>query len=174
VTARWIDPTNRKGKRLSAYGREAEGNTLQLLHDALLKAVQPASEVILNRLQEAAPSDVADLLPELERRGQQLADSAAKRLAERGAKEARDMRQILEDQRKRISATAAKTQEATLFDFAEEERRQIEADKRHWGRRLEQIDQELQSEPERIEALYRAKARRIEPIGLVYLWPVTG
>ena len=26
----------------------------------------------------------------------------------------------------------------------------------------------------RIEALYEVKAQRIEPVGLVYLWPVTG
>jgi hypothetical protein len=39
---------------------------------------------------------------------------------------------------------------------------------------LEQIEQELVGEPERIEAVYRVKARRVEPVGLVYLWPVTG
>ena len=36
------------------------------------------------------------------------------------------------------------------------------------------LDNELNSEPERIRNLYQVKARRIEPIGLVYLWPVTG
>jgi hypothetical protein len=81
------------------------------------------------------------------------------------------MRQILEEQKKRIAATAKKTREATLFDFAEEERRQVETDKRHWYRRLGQLEQELQSEPERIERLYQVKARRVEPVGLVYLWP---
>jgi hypothetical protein len=174
VTARWLDPKNRKGKPLSPYGREAEGNTLQLLHDALLKATQPGSEVILRDLQASAPADVADLLPELEKRGRQLGDQAEKRLAERGAKEAKDMRQILEDQKKRIVATAEKNRQPTLLDYLEEERRQIEADKRHWDRRLGQIDRELQTEPARIEANYRVTARRVEPVGLVYLWPVTG
>jgi len=32
----------------------------------------------------------------------------------------------------------------------------------------------LQTEPDRIRELYKVKARRIEPVGLVYLWPVTG
>jgi superfamily II DNA or RNA helicase len=176
VTARWIDPKNRKGKPLAPYGREGESNTLQLLQDALLKAAQPANDVVLRSLQTSAPADVADLLPELEKRGQKLGDAAEKRLAERGANEARAMRQILEDQKKRIAATAAKqaSSQQLLIDWTGEEQRQLEADRRHWVRRLEQIEHELKTEPERIEALYQVKARRVEPVGLVYLWPVSG
>ena len=33
---------------------------------------------------------------------------------------------------------------------------------------------ELKSEPDRIEELYKIQARRVEPVGLVYLWPITG
>ena len=174
VTAKWVDPKDRKGKPLSPYGREAESNTLDLLDDALLKATQPASEVVLNRLRESAPGDVADLLPELEKRGHHIADQAEKKLTERGAKEAKDMRAILDAQKDRITATATANRQLTLLDYFEEERRQMEADKRHWAQRLGQLEQELQTEPERIEAIYRVKARRVEPVGLVYLWPVTG
>ncbi len=173
VTARWVDPTKRKGP-LSPYGREAEVNTLHLLDEALLKAVQPASDVILKQLRESAPGDVSDLLPELEKRGGQLAAQAEKKLTERGAKEAKDMRAILDDQKKRITTTANANRTATLLDMLDDERRQIESDKRHWDKRLGQLDQELLTEPERIEAIYSVKARRIEPVGLVYLWPVTG
>ena len=35
------------------------------------------------------------------------------------------------------------------------------------------LDGELQTEPDRIREVYQVKARRIEPVGLVYLWPVT-
>jgi len=52
--------------------------------------------------------------------------------------------------------------------------RQLEANRRHWQTRLAAIETELATEPERIRALYRIKARRVDPIGLVYLWPVTG
>jgi len=173
VTARWIDPTKRKGP-LTPYGREAEYNTLALLDDALLKATQPANAVVLNQLRECAPKDVTDLLPELEKRGRTLAEQAEKRLAERGAKEAKEMRAILDAQKTRIATAANEKREATLFDYLDDEKRQFEADKRHWVRRLDQLDQELQTEPERIEAIYKVKARRVEPVGLVYLWPVTG
>ena len=174
VTARWIDPANRKGKPLVPYGRDAEGNTLRLLHDALLKAVGPASEVVHAQLRSSAPADVTDLLPELEKRGRQLAGEAEKDLAKRGAKEAKDMRQILEDQRKRIASTAEKNVQPTLLDMLEDEKRQLDADKRHWARRLEQIEDEISREPERIETQYQVRARRVEPVGLVYLWPVSG
>ena len=56
----------------------------------------------------------------------------------------------------------------------EEEKRQLDANKRHWKTRLEALQHELDSEPERIREVYRVKATRVEPIGLVYLWPVSG
>ena len=61
------------------------------------------------------------------------------------------------------------------FEFArEEELAQLDANKRFWIKRLDEIREELKTEPERIEELYKVRARRIEPVGLVYLWPVTG
>jgi len=42
-----------------------------------------------------------------------------------------------------------------------------------WETRLGEVHRERETEPERIRALYEVKARRVEPIGLVYLWPVT-
>jgi len=32
----------------------------------------------------------------------------------------------------------------------------------------------MRSEPKRIEAAYEVKATRIEPVGIVYLWPLSG
>ena len=54
------------------------------------------------------------------------------------------------------------------------ERRQLAADRRHWLRRLERIDAELDSEPQRVRDGYDVRARRLEPVGIVYLWPKTG
>ena len=51
---------------------------------------------------------------------------------------------------------------------------QIEADRRHWQRRLEALRTEIRTEPERIRRTYDVKATRVEPVGLVYLWPVSG
>ena len=85
------------------------------------------------------------------------------------------MQEILEGQRKRVEATAARHRDQQLaLDFDPEERRQLEANKRHWERRLAALGQELATEPERIRELYRIRTFRVEPVGLVYLWPVSG
>ena len=36
------------------------------------------------------------------------------------------------------------------------------------------LDEELRTEPDRIRAVYEVEATRMEPVGVVYLWPVTG
>jgi hypothetical protein len=44
---------------------------------------------------------------------------------------------------------------------------------RSWRTRLEQFDRDLEREPQRIREFYEVRAKRIEPVGLVYLWPET-
>jgi len=60
------------------------------------------------------------------------------------------------------------------FGDNDDELLQLDANKRFWSTRLEQIREELKTEPGRIQDLYSVMARRVEPVGLVYLWPVTG
>ena len=60
------------------------------------------------------------------------------------------------------------------LDFGDDEKRQLEADRRHQTKRLAELAEEERSEPERIRASYVVKAQRIEPVGIAYLWPVSG
>ncbi len=46
-------------------------------------------------------------------------------------------------------------------------------DMNSWRTRLEQFDRDLEQEPRRIREFYEVRARRVEPVGLVYLWPET-
>ena len=99
----------------------------------------------------------------------------ARHAAKRAEQESTAMTTILEDQKKRVAETAKKYSDSQLLlDFSDDENRQLESNKRHWDKRLHAIDQELATEPDRIRSIYEVKAQRIEPIGLVYLWPVTG
>ena len=175
VTARWVELSQRK-KALSPYGREAEVKTLDLLETALLPTSGPEiGPVIQAKLREAAAQDIAELRPHLDQRAGELAEAARIALAKRADQEATAMRTILEEQKKRVAETAGKYRDPQLMlDFNDDEQRQLESNKRHWDKRLHAIDQELASEPERIRAIYEVKAQRIEPVGLVYLWPVTG
>jgi hypothetical protein len=54
----------------------------------------------------------------------------------------------------------------------DDERRQREAERRFQDERLRALPEELDREPDRVRALYNVRASRLEPIGLVYLWPV--
>ena len=175
VAARWVEPSQRK-QPLGPYGREAELKTIDLLEAALLpQAGHPIADPVQQRLQLSAPQDVQELLPHLEERGQELAAEATKKLLARGVAESEDMRQILIDQRKRVVETAEKHRSPQLtLAFDEDEKRQLESNQRHWDKRLLAIERELLDEPERIRNQYQVQAMRIQPVGLVYLWPVTG
>ena len=86
------------------------------------------------------------------------------------------MRAILEEQQKRLAETATKYQADSqlILGFNEDEQRQLEANRRHWDKRLNALAGELEREPARIREVYAVRATRLEPVGLVYLWPVTG
>ena len=127
----------------------------------------------MRQLLASAPRDIADLLPYLEERGGAYAEDAIAKLSKRGEDEAGQMLGILENQRKLILAKEESTRQRSFEDWDEPEKRQIESDRRNWQRRLVSIETELQTEPARIREVYQVRARRIEPVGLVYLWPVT-
>jgi Helicase conserved C-terminal domain len=175
VTARWTDLSQRRSA-LTPYAREAETKTLDLVEQALLaKKGHSMSEVVVRQLKSAAPRDVTELLPHLKTRGQELGQIATRQLTQRGEREARQMTEILQDQKKRIAATAERYRSPQLtLDLDLAETRQLQSNRRHWEKRLASIDTELTTEPERIRGVYEVKALRIEPVGLVYLWPVSG
>ena len=58
-----------------------------------------------------------------------------------------------------------------VWTLDEEERRQVETNMDAWRRRLQQFDRDVESEPPRIREFYEVRARRVEPVGLIYLWP---
>lgn len=175
VTARWIEPSQRKGP-LEPYAREAETRTLDLLEQSLAAGgQQQPADAVRTRLLGTAARDIEELLPKLEPRAQEWAAVARERLRERGEREGRDLRETLERQRERVREQLAKldggsAQQLTL-GFDDEEKRQLEADVRSWRLRLGQFDHDLAHEPDRIRDFYAVKASRIEPVGLVYLWP---
>jgi hypothetical protein len=175
LAARWIEPSRRKGP-LSAYAADAESKTLDLLDQALAQAgPRTPSPEVERKLLVAAARDIEELLPQLEPRAEELAARAIEKLRARGEREARDLRETLEQQRKRVVAELSKhgREFEQLAFFNAEEKRQLESNVRAWRLRLEQFDRDLASEPGRIAEFYEVRARRVEPVGLVYLWPDT-
>lgn len=175
VSARWVDPDDRKGG-LAPYQRTAEVQTLRLLEDALLDPGR-VSEQVSGRLLASASRDIEELLPHLAAQGDEVAVDARKQLEARAGAEAKAMREILESQRDRV-AKIQKGAGQLRLELEEhrvvEEVRQLDANRRHWEKRLDEIELEIDTEPERIRRTYDVAAQRLEPIGLAYLWPVTG
>ena len=174
LAARWTELSQRQGP-LTAYARETEAKTLELLERAFDDSRHMPGEVIQRKLLEAAARDIEDLLPQLEPRADELAALAIEKLKKRGEREEKDLRETLERQRKRVGEELAKHENdrQLTIDYDEEEKRQFESDMRSWRTRLEQFDRDLEQEPQRVRNFYEVRVTRVEPVGLVYLWPET-
>ncbi len=183
ITAIWTE-ADRPQKPLRPLAERGEETTLDQLETALDRARRPPERVI-PRLRAMAPRDIADLLPTLERRAKERIAEVEKQLAERGEAEARSLAELLDSQRARI-AKSVKAYDAgdwrqlalpgiaTITDFADEERNQLQSNRRYWAKRLERLETELRDEPRRAREAFAVRATRLEPVGLVYLWPESG
>ncbi len=177
VAARWIDPIARKGP-LAPYAEDTEKLTLAALEKSFENAhARRVDEAVERKLQAAAPQDVTDLLPHLRVRAASLTASAKAVLGTRGRLEADAMRRIIEDQRKRILLRQDEVQrnEAQLtFGWDKLQLLQLQDERTGWDKRLDEIGREVDEEPARILKSYEVQADRVEPIGVVYLWPISG
>lgn len=174
VTADWRDH-DRTSKSLRAFAQEgqAEEKVVRQL-EADLRSAEPVDERILARIIPWASRDVADLRPALEERAEVRRAAVAKELSERGVSEASSLTKLLQSQIDRIHKEQGRDDRQMLLTFDADENRQRTADKKAWERKLTRLDKELEAEPERLRNSYEVRAARIEPIGMVYLWPVTG
>ena len=173
VAARWVDPATRS-ESLRPYGEDAKAKTLDLVEKSLADA-RAGSGVITKKLAGEVERDVHELTPSLAALGEERARRAMDQLFSRGEREAREIVDVLEGQTKRIREVlaTAETPQLTL-GFTDDERRQLEADQRHWKKRVISLEADLASEPARIRRSYEVRAQRVDPVGVVYLWPVTG
>jgi hypothetical protein len=136
--------------------------------------VRPFPDEIQARLAASAASDFAALWNAVKDEAEARAHGATQKLADRGHSESEAMRQILLAQRAAIQKSLS-GQQLELFgaELSPDEKKQWENDKAHMQGRLASIERELETEPADIEALYRVSLQRLEPVGLVYLWPTT-
>jgi superfamily II DNA or RNA helicase len=175
VTARWIDPKDRKDRGLQPYGRTAEQRTLDLLERALLLPKALVPEPVLERLRASITRDVFELTPSLEERCAFELDEARAKLRSRATIESESMVKLLEEQARRIREAQRKYDDPQqTLGFIEDEARQLAANKRYWSERLGQLVDVMVNEPQRIIESYDVKATRIEPVGIAYLWPASG
>ncbi|MEP9400812.1 DISARM system SNF2-like helicase DrmD [Sphingomonas sp. VNH70] len=171
VAADWRDRARDAAPlRPLAEGREAEARVLDELIAALRDA-QDADPATAARMTADSAADVADLRPVLEARAAARAERVGGDLMKRAAAEARGLERLLEQRIARIRRERGEddAQFSLLLDPAEA--RQRAADRRSWERAATRLDDELIREPQRLRDAAEVRATRIEPIGLLYLWP---
>lgn len=172
VTARWQDPAARR-EPLKPYARDAEARTVELLAEALRPGAQRSlSEDAAAKYLASLPRDLEELLPFIEGRGDAARADAEAKLTERGEAESKEMRRILEDQKRRIETELGKSADSQLKLFTtDDEKRTYESNRRHWQRWIENVEGDLEREPARIVSFYTVASARVEPLGIVYLIP---
>jgi hypothetical protein len=178
VAAAWLESGGKD--HLKPFASKADRKALDTLESLLAAAPNikrmPAS--VSKRLVASAPEDFAALWPHIKNEADHRAHDAERALGNRGEEESAALRQILETQRRAIHkalADAPDDRQLTLLkeDHGRAELEQLEQDKKHMQARLDAIERELDEEPVQIRELYRVVLHRLEPIGLIYLWPET-
>jgi superfamily II DNA or RNA helicase len=173
VAAEWNNPESRGRGKLRPLSETEKTNVMDELEtclgDRLLRNVP---DQLLDQFKAYVSQDVAELKGHLAKRADIISDRAIRELTKRGEQEAKAMQQLLTEQRDRI-LQQQNTEHHQLSLFNADEKRQLEADRRYWEIRVNQLTQEIDSEPERIKQSYQVKATRIEPVGVVYLWPTS-
>ncbi|MCC6876480.1 MAG: SWF/SNF helicase family protein, partial [Sandaracinaceae bacterium] len=125
-----------------------------------------------------AAGDFKKLWQHIKLEADAVSHDAEAKLRARGKAESASLRRILETQRDGIDRRLTERRQGVL-PFTGDDRDSREA-RKQWddettyldGRRTS-IVKDIETEPGAIEALYDVRLRRLEPVGLVYIWPET-
>lgn len=168
----WWDE-DKRGNKLRPLGDKETATLRAALEDCLHeRAPKALPQAIAKSLVDEAAEDFAALWPAIRDEADAEQDRAVKMLSARAKAEAEAMRLLLASQEKAIGSELGERRQTTLpIELDPRERSAHEADTRAMEARLREISAERESEPAKIEALYKVALRRITPVGLVYLWP---
>ena len=176
VAARWIETSN---DPLKPFAEDADRRALDSLEQVLAESptLDGIPEATQKKVIEAAPLLFAQLWPHIEGEADARAQEALLDLERRGLEEADQLEEILRRQQdaieKQLELKPEQQKELDFGSLTKGEQRQLEADRAHMERRLASIEREIREEPEDLKSLYEVRLRRLEPVGLVVLWPKT-
>lgn len=172
VAARWVDG---KKDALRPFAEEGDRKALEMLERILAESpsLKGLPRSTIDRVQAAAPELFAQLWKPIREEADARAVQAVEQLKARGRDESDKLKRILADQRDAIERRLAEQPKLEFAESEREQRLQLERDKKHMERRLTELAHELTSEPAQIESLYKVELHRLQPVGLVVLWPAT-
>jgi hypothetical protein len=164
-----------EGAKLVPFGEEEDRaaidqlETLFLGSPTLAKVPVRVQEMLLSQ----ASKHFAELWPFVEQESDARAHEAERQLRQRGHAEAEALAKIIRDQIKLADTTLGKQLEFQFTEAEREQRDQRDRDRKYVAARRETLAIEAIEEPKAIIASYEVLRRRVEPVGLVYLWPTT-
>ena len=171
LAARWFAG---KEDELKTFAEDADRKAIELLEQVLTESpsLETVSPIVQAKLIEAAPRVFATMWKHIRDEADALAHQAEVKLSTRGIEESTALRKILETQRAAIIDAIEERQQMSLFED-KRDREQFKKDQEYMGDRLVSIQLEVESEPGQIRDGYKVALRRLEPVGLVFLWPET-
>lgn len=155
-----------------------DGRTAREVLRELAEAVESAESAatgVQEDFRERASADARTLRPLLAERALAIESTAREELLRIGEEHATSLARLLNAQKESLLREIAKPslQIQLSLDLNPDEAEQRRQDEDHWRQRLSVIDGEIEREPELIREAYCISARRLEPVGLVYLLPTT-
>lgn len=174
VAARWVESSN---DPLRPFAEEADRRALDSLEQVLKESpsLDWVPDDVRAKAVAAAPNLFKELWPFVETEADARAQEALLDLGRRGLEEADQLKEILLRQKEKIEIELDMKEGQKSFSFDDprtaEEQKQREADKEYMAYRLTAIEREIAEEPDDLKALYRVILRRLQPVGLVVLWP---
>lgn len=177
VGAIWTEGTD--PKRLKPFAED--GTAADRAMDALSSVLerddsQELEPDVVRLLMQHAQADDEALWKTLQARGMERRRWAEGKLAERSEKEAKELKNIIEQQQLAIGKELKRREQLSL-DFGPDEaeqRRSYERDGVFIKERRTTIANEMETAQDSIRELYDVVDHRLERIGLVYLWPDRG
>jgi len=173
VAARWTEGSD----TIQPFAEEADKKAIDMLEQVLAESptLEAVSSSVQQRLLAATPGTFAKLWKYIREEADAIAHDAERRLLQRGAEESEALRKLLAAQRKAIIDEIERRQQLSFDDLGldKREEEQFRREQQYLGDRLVAIQLELEREPQQIEAMYKVALRRLEPVGLVFLWPET-
>jgi hypothetical protein len=172
-----VAATVRPDGSLELFRERGTATTLATLADQLAAGPRlHPDRVVQAEVRRRASQDFATLWAELKARAEVEEADARAALAARGAEEAAALQAILDRQERAIRRVMKDALQQPL-KFVERDKAaqdQFKRDLIFMESRLGRIVDERATEPELLRRAASVHLRRVEPIGLVYLWPESG
>jgi hypothetical protein len=184
VSAHWIDPRTRSSKKLKTEIESDFSKTWESLFRTISKNKKfKLEKLIIEKLHSSIDTDIQDLKSVLMKKAEKYISKAEELLQKRSEIESKQLLKIIENQIQAVKKYQSNLENEPetlqriipgLEDFIrKDEQDQLNANKKYWVKRIEELKIEQSTEPEKIKQSYIVRASRFEPVGIVYLWPET-